>query len=385
MPRLDRYLVTQFLTLFGFFALVLVSVYWINRAVLLFEQLLQDGQTALVVFEFTLLTLPMVISLVLPVAAFAATAYGTNRLSSESELVVMQSAGLSPWRLARPALVFGLAIGVMVTILVNALVPMSRARLAERQAEVAENVSAKFLRAGAFQYPDEKVALFIRAIDSDGRLRGVFLQDGRDPDRQVIYTATQALVVAAEAGPRILMEHGMLQEMRAGAHGAQNRLMVTRFDSLTYDITGLAGGRSASGRDIREYSTAALLRADPAMLAATGVSAPLARAEGHSRLAQPLLAPVAALLGVAALMLGGFSRFGAGKKLAIAVLQLIVLQFLWTGAASVIGDAPERWPLYYLPPLAGAGMAALTLWIAGRSRRPACAPVAASGPIGDAP
>ena len=48
MPRIDRYLLSQFLTLFGFFALVLVSVYWINRAVSLFEQLISDGQTALV-------------------------------------------------------------------------------------------------------------------------------------------------------------------------------------------------------------------------------------------------------------------------------------------------------------------------------------------------
>lgn len=31
MPRIDRYILGQLLTLFGFFALVLVSVYWINR------------------------------------------------------------------------------------------------------------------------------------------------------------------------------------------------------------------------------------------------------------------------------------------------------------------------------------------------------------------
>ncbi|MDN3712151.1 LptF/LptG family permease [Paracoccus cavernae] len=83
MARIDRYILSQFLTLFGFFALVLVSVYWINRAVSLFEQLISDGQTAMVVLEFTALTLPLVISVVLPIAAFAASAYGTNRLSSD--------------------------------------------------------------------------------------------------------------------------------------------------------------------------------------------------------------------------------------------------------------------------------------------------------------
>ena len=81
MSRIDRYILSQFLTLFGFFALVLVSVYWINRAVSLFEQLISDGQTALVVLEFTALTLPLVISVVLPIAAFAASAYGITQFA----------------------------------------------------------------------------------------------------------------------------------------------------------------------------------------------------------------------------------------------------------------------------------------------------------------
>ena len=84
MPRIDRYLLSQFLQLFGFFALVLVGVYWMNKAVGLFDQLIGDGQSALVFLEFSLLTLPFVIKLVLPVAAFIATVYVTNRMMTET-------------------------------------------------------------------------------------------------------------------------------------------------------------------------------------------------------------------------------------------------------------------------------------------------------------
>ena len=56
MPRIDRYILTQYLTQFGFFALVLVSVYWINRAVQLFEQLIQDGAEIAVAYLNTRLT-----------------------------------------------------------------------------------------------------------------------------------------------------------------------------------------------------------------------------------------------------------------------------------------------------------------------------------------
>ena len=72
MARFDRYMLSQLMVLFGFFALVLVSVYWVNRAVILFDRLIADGHSAGVFLEFTVLSLPRVIGLVLPMAAFAA-------------------------------------------------------------------------------------------------------------------------------------------------------------------------------------------------------------------------------------------------------------------------------------------------------------------------
>ena len=55
-------MLSQLFVLFGFFSLVLVSVYWINRAVILFDRLIADGQPASVFIEFTALSLPNVIA-----------------------------------------------------------------------------------------------------------------------------------------------------------------------------------------------------------------------------------------------------------------------------------------------------------------------------------
>lgn len=368
MTRIDRYMLLQFLTQFGFFALVLVSVYWINRAVRLFEQLIQDGQTALVVLEFTALTLPLVISLVLPVAAFAATIYGTSRFASESELTVMQAVGLSPWRLARAPLVFGLIVALMVAALAHGLVPAARARLADRQADIAENVTASFLRAGSFQYPGEGVTLFIGSIAPDGRLLDLFLEDARSPARQITYTAEEAMMLRTDDGPRLVMLRGMVQTLETVAQGAP-RLSTTRFSDLTYDIGSMLSVRSKPGRDLRDYSTWRLMNPDQALLDATGTTRARARAEAHERLAQPLLAPVGALLGFAMLLLGGYSRFGAWRQAIWAVVALLVVHMLSTAAIAQAAQAPERWPLLYLPALAGAAMVAGALWLAARPRR----------------
>ena len=58
MNRFDRYLLSQLLIVFGFFSLILVLVYWVNRAVRLFDRLIGDGHSTLVFLELSALTLP---------------------------------------------------------------------------------------------------------------------------------------------------------------------------------------------------------------------------------------------------------------------------------------------------------------------------------------
>lgn len=127
MAKFDRYMLSQFLILFSFFALILVAIFWINRAVVLFDRLIGDGQTALVFLEFTVLGLPKLITTVLPIATFAGSVYVINRMTSESELTVLQATGTSPWRLARPVFVYGLCVAIMMSVLTpSAFAPVQR-------------------------------------------------------------------------------------------------------------------------------------------------------------------------------------------------------------------------------------------------------------------
>ena len=365
MSRFDRYLLSQLLALFGFFSLVLVAVYWVNRAVGLFDQLIGDGQSALVFLEFSVLTLPNVIRLVLPVSAFAACVYAVNRLMQESELVVMQATGFSAVRLARPVLFFGLIVMAMQLVLTNLLVPMSQARLAARTAEVSENLTARVLNAGRFLHPAEGMTLYIREISPLGELNDIFLSDQRKPTERTIYTAEQALLVREEAQIRLVMLDGQSQVLAL----PDSRLAVTRFDTLTIDLTGLLGKRAASGLSVRETPTPALLANEDQVMQATGASRAVLREEVHNRLASPLLAVAAPLMGFAALMLGGFSRFGMVRQIALAVGLLIGLQSVSTMGAGVAIQDENAWPMVYAAPLAGFAVAAALLWLAQRPRR----------------
>ncbi|MFN6979116.1 MAG: LptF/LptG family permease, partial [Gemmobacter sp.] len=230
MTRFDRYILGQLLGLFAFFTLLLVALYWVNRAVAIFEQLLADGQTARVFLELTVLSLPYVVSEVAPVSAFAAAVTVAHRMVTESEMVVMQAAGFSAFRLARAAIVYAALVGCGMAALLHGLVPASRVVLAERQAAITADIGARFLRDGEFQFPSPGIAFYIRRITPEGELLDLYLNDARDPDQSITYTARSAVLSQTATGPKLLLVDGMVQVL-----SADRRLSVTRFADFGYD------------------------------------------------------------------------------------------------------------------------------------------------------
>lgn len=358
--RFDRYLLSQFLMLFGFFALVLVLVYWVNRAVVLFDQLIANGQSAAVFLEFTALSLPNVIRIVLPIAAFAGTVYVTNRLTSESELVVVQATGFSPWRLMRPVLVFGVFIFLLGSILAHVLVPISLSRLSERTVEISENMTARLLREGQFLHPADGVTFYIREISSIGELKNIFLSDSRNPDVIVTYTAREALLIRGASAPTLVMIDGMAQRYDR----IERNLSVTRFDDFAFDLEGLVEAIARNRSRPQELGTRMLLEASAETQALTGASRSALVAEAHERIGNSLNGLVAPLIGFATLLLGGFSRFGIWRQIIGAIFALILVQMLTQiGQDTVQGNA-DLWFAAYVGPVFGTLLALGLLYLA---------------------
>ena len=358
------------MVLFGFFSLVLILIYWINRAVVLFDQLIADGQSAIVFLEFTALSLPSVIRLALPLAAFAAAVYVTNRMTTESELTVVQATGYSYLRLARPVLYFGAIVAAMMSLLMHFLIPLSTARLEAREAEIAQNITSRLLTEGQFVEPVNGVTFYIREITANGELRDIFLSDARAAEEEAIYTASRAFLVRESGITQLVMIDGMVQTLRRD----DQRLFTTTFDDFAYNISNLIGEPRARGRRDAHLLTWDLLNPTPALEAETRRSAAQLIARAHDRFSQSILAIVAALLGYTALMVGGYSRFGVWKQIVFAIFLIIVVKAVETTGLRLARSDPALWFAAYLQSFVGFVMIAGLLFWAGRpylfKRRP---------------
>ena len=362
MGRIDRYLLRQLVLVFNFFGLVLVLIYWINAAVRLFDRLIADGQSAAAIVELLILTLPGVIRIVVPIAAVAAAIYVTNRLSTESELVVVQATGYSPWRLARPYALFGAMVFAGMSVLVHLLVPLASSALEDRQTELAQSITARILTEGRFIEPTDGLTIYIREITPDGELRDVYLADTRSAQTEVTYTAGRAYLVRTDGDAQLVMLNGMAQSLATQS----GQLTVTTFDDFSYDIGNLITRDPASPRSLGQIPTAEMVRDPAAVRAETGRDAAAVTLEINDRINQSLLGLVGALLGFSALMVGGFSRFGLWPRVIFAVLLIVVIKSVETVGFDIAIRDPSLWWMAYLSIAVGLGLVAVLLFLAGR-------------------
>lgn len=359
MGRFDRYILLHLVRVFAFFALVLVGIYWINRAVILLDRYLAEGQAGARVLEMTVLSLPAIMTIVLPVAGFVAAAFVTNRLHADSELVVVQATGYSAFRLARPFAVFGVALAALMLVLGHVVVPETFKRISRIEADLAAAISARLLVPGSFQSPVAGVTVYVRDIGPDGTLQGLLLTDRREGIRETTYSAHRALLVRHAEGPRLVMFDGMAQTIDTRT----DRLATTVFETATVGIGTLVNVPAQRRVDYRSLSTLALLHPTDEMAARTGRSVDYLFREVHLRTTEALLSVGAVLVGFAALMLGGFSRFGLWRQIVLAVLLIVVVKLADNAAIDLSKQQPERWWAVYLSSAFALLLCGLLLWL----------------------
>ena len=138
---------------------------------------------------------------------------------------------------------------------------------------------------------------------------------------------------------------------------------MTRFEDFVFSLDGLVDTFSSGRRRPGELSTQVLLAASEATQALTGVSKSALIAEAHERISNSLNGLIAPLIGFAALLMGGFSRFGVWRQILVAIFALIAVQTLTQMGQGIVQKDANWWLAAYIGPsfgvALGVGMLAL--------------------------
>jgi lipopolysaccharide export system permease protein len=358
---INRYI---FSTTFGAFAIVLfslTSVIWITQALRDIDLMTSRGQTVLVFLGITGLIIPMLVLVIAPIALMIAVMHAIGRLSNDSELIVMNAAGMSPWALFRPFLYMAVFVAAIVSVIGAWLGPLGLQTLNDWANEVRADLVSNVVQPGRFNGFERGLVFHIRERQANGTLLGVFVDDRRNPKERATFLAEQGTIVKDERGTFLVLETGSVQrheivQRKKGEKGPlkQKDPTIVKFERYALDLAQAPSDPQSQRVSARDRFFWDLLDNDPAK---TKLPAGQARAEMHDRIFAPIYPIVFTIITFAYLGAPRTTRQGramsiAGAAVVIAAIRLmgfvvivlcirypwvLAIQYLLLAVASVLG------------------------------------------------
>mgnify|MGYP002063895875 CR=1 FL=1 len=294
--------------------------------------------------KITLLAMPQLAAIILPMALFFATVYAVNRLQNDSELVVCSAAGMSKSAIASPFM--KIAIGALIVNLAIHLwvQPYSFREMRQQLFEVRGDLAARLVRPGEFRSATEGLTIYTREMERGGRLVDLLIQDSSDEETPVTYMARTGVFTEARGEPVLVMYDGSIQSV-----DANHQLSFLRFDSYQFRLDAFINDESDLRYKPSDRYLDQLFFPPPEDELGIRYRDRL-YAEGHYRLAAPLYAPALVLIALAGVLGGEFSRTGYLKRIAIAAAVALFVRLVGFAVESACSDNMHLNPLQYVVP-----------------------------------
>jgi lipopolysaccharide export system permease protein len=283
MGSIGRYI---FRATLGAFLVICVSVtalMWITQALRDIDLMTNQGQSIFVFVGITGLIIPLLVQIIAPIALMIAVAHVLNKLGNDSELIVMNAAGMPPWVLFRPFLAVGIVVSLLVAAISIYVSPWGLRELRRWATEVRADLVGNIVQPGRFSKIEERLTLHIQERRPDGQLRGIFIDDQRDPKERATILAEQGDIVKNERGLILVLENGSVQRHETG----QRDPTLVLFDSYGFDLSSLSSSPQSVRYSVRERYLWELY--DPTRTDMEFADQPdQIRAEFHDRITAPL-------------------------------------------------------------------------------------------------
>lgn len=326
------------------------------------EIIVERGQSVWVMVKLTLLAVPQLLAVILPIGLFVGALIALTRLQREQELTAIFASGVTRWSAIRPAIKLAI-IGALVTLLFTTVIqPWSQRQARAEAFAVRTDLAALLVEEGRFVQGPEGLTVYVQQIEQNGLLKNIFIYQP-DGDQVTTWDAAEARFSRIDGEPIVTLINGSWQ--RYSSRGVLEYLSFARQD--------VPLGQYAQVTDSIRYKPSdlylpQLFNPSPRDLERVGTAGELA-AEGHSRLSAPLYALVAMAMALTAIMGGAYSRTGYSLRIAKAAGAFLLVRIV--GYGIVAASAWNGWlnVLQYLLPIAAAAISLRLLFRALKPRR----------------
>jgi lipopolysaccharide export system permease protein len=351
MPLIDRYLLRQLLGPTVLATLALTAVALLSQSLSALDIIVSQRQSALVFAKVTVLAMPQLLNMVLPIAVFVAALVSLNRLHTEQEIVVCFAGGMSRWRVIAPAIRLASMIAILALVMNLWIQPLAAREMRQTLFEVRTDLASTLIREGEFTNPAPGLTVYAQSVDATGLIHNLFIHQEKDGGGATTYTADQGRLEKRNGKPVLAMHKGSMQEFSDA-----DVLNYLTFDDYPYDLSPFMRTDELIHYKPSDRYLHELLFPDLQQDWEKRNHLKLL-AEGHNRIASPLYNIALMAMAVSAIIGGGFSRMGYGRR--IAIVSAVAVAFRILGFVVQAASEEAAWinVLQYLVPVAATYVA----------------------------
>jgi lipopolysaccharide export system permease protein len=340
MKLFERYILKSLAISMAFITVTVSFAVWLTQSIRFLELVVGGGATIGSFIMIVLLSLPNFIAIVLPIALLSIILFIYNRMTLESELVVLRAAGLRPWALARPALVLALIVAVLIFAMNAYIGPMANRTMKDMREGARNDLGNILLREGVFNTLGS-LTIYVRERDEHGDMVGLVIEDDKDPASPKTIVAKRGVMVDTANGPKLIIYDGERQEFDQQGH-----LSRLTFEDYSLDLKFLDKPEGQRWLEPSDRTLFELLK---------GTNDPRDRdnkkyffAEANSRIASPLFAIDFALIGLVSLLLGEFDRRGQTRRIINAIVLAVGIQIVSVALSNLARKYTGAIPFLYV-------------------------------------
>ncbi len=308
------------------------------------DTIVQNRSSMLTFLWASLLATPQIIALLMPIALFIATAAALNVAHRENEVVVAQASGMSNWQVASPVLRLAVLAAILHLGLNLWVQPSASRELRTTLTAASTDLASSLVREGTFMTHNDGLTTFAGNMEGS-EITFLVANDSRNPNNEVTYIAKSAFLSELEGKPALILRDGIRQSVRA--NGATESLT---FQQSPLELGAFVNDQKAVILEESDRYLPELFYPDMTNHY-DNANVDMLAAEGHARLATPLLNIAMAMLAILAVLGGDFSRRGYAQRIAIASGVALLVRLAAFGATSSAAKDPELNIVQYLLPI----------------------------------
>ncbi|MEC8067012.1 MAG: LPS export ABC transporter permease LptF [Pseudomonadota bacterium] len=296
---------------------VLLSILWLMQSLRFMDYIVNKGLDVSTFLWITVLVIPSLLIVILPLSLFAGATYSFKRLNDDNELAPLFFSGQSKWGIVWPTMFMATLIAIFSYVVSLWMLPAGMTAFKALQHDLRQSGGNILIEEGAFNQMGDSVMVYVREKHPNMHLKGILVHDTNNESKPVTLMAEEGFITFDDKGyPSLALVNGTRQEIN------QQQQSIVEFSRYSIDIMKEFTQKEVRKRGPQELYLGELLNVGH--LSAKQRNEHIA--EFHKRLLWPLTAFPLILIPAAILIGTKSRRFGSAKPTTVAILAAFFFQ-----------------------------------------------------------